>query len=63
MLDIWMLLLLGACCGTIALLIHWCQKQVETNRKEIVFMMYVLGGIVLLMGGYLVYALVHPEKF
>ncbi|MBC8598633.1 MAG: potassium-transporting ATPase subunit F [Lachnospiraceae bacterium] len=26
-------------------------------------MMYVLGGIVLLMGGYLVYALVHPEKF
>ncbi|MFQ6865613.1 potassium-transporting ATPase subunit F [Blautia sp.] len=25
--------------------------------------MYVLGGIVLLMGGYLVYALVHPEKF
>ncbi|RHP32049.1 potassium-transporting ATPase subunit F [Lachnotalea sp. AF33-28] len=26
-------------------------------------MMYVLGGIVLLMGVYLVYALVHPEKF
>ena len=26
-------------------------------------MMYVLGGILLLMGGYLVYALVHPEKF
>ncbi|WP_442911449.1 potassium-transporting ATPase subunit F [Lachnotalea sp. AF33-28] len=25
--------------------------------------MYVLGGIVLLMGVYLVYALVHPEKF
>ena len=31
MLDIWMLLLLGACCGSIALLIHWCQKQVDQN--------------------------------
>lgn len=26
-------------------------------------MLYVLGVIVLFMGGYLVYALVHPEKF
>ncbi|WP_090266805.1 potassium-transporting ATPase subunit F [Solibaculum mannosilyticum] len=25
--------------------------------------MIILGGIVLLMGVYLVYALVHPEKF
>ncbi|MFR1110039.1 potassium-transporting ATPase subunit F [Anaerotruncus colihominis] len=25
--------------------------------------MLILGGIVLLMGVYLVYALVHPEKF
>ncbi|MFR8001695.1 MAG: K(+)-transporting ATPase subunit F [Hydrogeniiclostridium sp.] len=25
--------------------------------------MIVLGGIVVLLGGYLVYALVHPEKF
>ncbi len=30
--------------------------------KEGVFMI-ILGGIVLLMGVYLVYALVHPEKF
>ena len=26
-------------------------------------LMIVLGGIVVLLGGYLVYALVHPEKF
>ena len=32
MLDIWMLLLLGACCGSISLLIHWCQKQVDQNE-------------------------------
>lgn len=32
MLDIWMLLLLGACCGLITLLIHWCQKQVDQNE-------------------------------
>ncbi len=30
--------------------------------KEGVFMI-ILGGIVLLMGVYLIYALVHPEKF
>ena len=32
------------------------------RMKEGVFMI-ILGGIVLLMGVYLVYALVHPEKF
>ena len=32
MLDIWMLLLLGACCRSIALLIYWCQKQVDQNE-------------------------------
>ncbi|MGX7084372.1 K(+)-transporting ATPase subunit F [Facklamia languida] len=26
-------------------------------------MIYVLGGVVLILGVYLIYALVHPEKF
>ena len=64
MLDIIMLAVLAACCGSIALLIYWCQKQVDQEeQKGDNFMIYVLGGIVILMGGYLVYALVHPEKF
>lgn len=29
MLDIIMLAVLAACCGVIALLIHWCQRQIE----------------------------------
>lgn len=31
-------------------------------NKEMIFMI-ILMGIVLIMGAYLIYALVHPEKF
>jgi len=58
MMDIIMLLVLAGCIGLVTLLVYWCQKQVE--RKE---NMVVLAVIVLLLGCYLVYALVHPEEF
>lgn len=32
MLDIIMVAVLAACCGSIALLIHWCQKQVDQEE-------------------------------
>ena len=64
MLDIIMLAVLAVCCGAIFLLVQWCYKQTESEEQEGDYdMMYVLGGIIFLMGGYLIYALVHPEKF
>lgn len=62
MMDLIMVAILAGCIGLVVLLINWCQKQVDRNEqggKD----MIVLGIIVLLLGGYLVYALVHPEKF
>lgn len=32
MLDMIMLAVLVVCCGSIALLIRWCQKQVDLNE-------------------------------
>ncbi len=32
MLDMIMLAVLAACCGSIVLLIHWCQKQVDRDE-------------------------------
>jgi hypothetical protein len=32
MLDFMMLTVLAACCGTVALLICWCHKQVESEE-------------------------------
>jgi hypothetical protein len=32
MLDIVMLAVLTVCCGSIALLIHWCRKQVDSDE-------------------------------
>lgn len=62
MMDCIMLAVLAGCIGSIILLIGWCQKQVDKSRvrREI---MIVLGIIILLLGVYLVYALLHPEKF
>jgi K+-transporting ATPase KdpF subunit len=35
----------------------------QKNKKKELHDMVILGIIVLLMGGYLVYALTHPERF
>lgn len=32
MLDIIMLAVLAACCGSIALLVYWCRKQVDLEE-------------------------------
>ena len=62
MLDLLMLGILAVSVLLVYLLIRWCDKQVDSNEQGGVFMI-ILGAIVLLMGVYLVYALVHPEKF
>ncbi len=32
MLDVIMLAVLAACCGLVALLVYWCQKQVDSDE-------------------------------
>ncbi len=32
MLDVIMLVTLAVCCGLVALLVHWCKKQVESDE-------------------------------
>lgn len=62
MLDLLMLGILAVSFILVGLLVHWCDKQVDSKqygRRQVI----VLGLVVLLMGAYLVYALVHPEKF
>ena len=64
MMDVLMVGTLAVSFGLVWLLIRWCQKQLDDpeRRKEIITMI-ALGIIVLLLGAYLVYALVHPERF
>lgn len=63
MMDLLMAGLLAGCAGLVLVLLNWCHRQVSPgpNREE--HGMIVLGIIVLLLGGYLFYALVHPENF
>ena len=65
MMDVLMVGTLLVSFGLVWLLEKWCQKQVdaqeESDQRRIA--MIVLGVMVLLLGGYLVYALAHPEQF
>lgn len=67
MMDIFMIGTLAVSFGLVWLLIRWCQKRWITRNpkshgKESKTVI-ALGIIVLLLGAYLVYALVHPERF
>ena len=63
MLDFIMLAVLGVSFALVGLLVHWCSKRDVAHECKEICALLILGGIVLLMGVYLVYALVHPEKF
>ena len=64
MMDVLMVGTLAVSFGLVWLLIRrnsWTTRS-RKRRKEIITMI-ALGIIVLLLGAYLVYALVHPERF
>ena len=55
--DVIMVAVLLVCFGSMKLFADWCEKQVKVQR-----IMILLGAIIILLAGYLVYALVYPEK-
>ena len=62
MMDVIMIAVLAGSIGLVCLLIGWGQKELDRN-EEGGNKMIILGIIVVLLGGYLVYALLHPDKF
>ena len=64
MLDLIMVATLAVCCGLVYLLVHrWTATNDPGQCMKGGSIVIILGVIVLLLGAYLVYALVHPEKF
>ena len=59
MMDLGMMLVFVICYASLAYLIEFCNKQALYGG----FIMLALLILVVLLGGYLVYALVNPEKF
>ena len=63
MMDLIMIAVLAGSVGLIYLLIGWCQEAGRPERVRRSEAMIVLGVVVVFLGCYLVYALVHPENF
>ena len=59
MMDLVMIAVLAGSFFLVKLFADFCESQVN---PKVMMDMVILGIIILLLGGYLVYALVHPEK-
>ena len=62
MMDLIALGILIICFGCVKLFANFCESLINSKEKEEDIKMIVLGILVLLLAGYLVYALIHPEK-
>lgn len=62
MMDLITLGILIICFGCVKLFANFCESLINPKEKQEDIKMIVLGILVLLLAGYLVYALIHPEK-
>ena len=62
MMDVLMIAILLGCFGLVKAFADFCDWQIKPKEKQEDIKMIVLGILVLLLAGYLVYALIHPEK-
>lgn len=62
MMDLIALGILIICFGCVKLFANFCESLINPKEKQEDIKMIVLGILVLLLAGYLVYALIHPEK-
>ena len=62
MMDLIALGILIICFGCVKLFANFCESLINPKEKQEDIKMIVLGLLVLLLAGYLVYALIHPEK-
>ena len=62
MMDLIALGILLICFGCVKLFANFCESLINPKEKQEDIKMIVLGILVLLLAGYLVYALIHPEK-
>ena len=62
MMDLIALGILIICFGCVKLFENFCESLINPKEKQEDIKMIVLGILVLLLAGYLVYALIHPEK-
>ena len=62
MTDLIALGILIICFGCVKLFANFCESLINPKEKQEDIKMIVLGILVLLLAGYLVYALIHPEK-
>ena len=62
MMDLIALGILIICFGCVKLFANFCESLINPKEKQEDIKMIVLGIFVLLLAGYLVYALIHPEK-
>ena len=62
MMDLIALGILIICFGCVKLFANFCESLISPKEKQEDIKMIVLGILVLLLAGYLVYALIHPEK-
>ena len=62
MMDLIALGVLIICFGCVKLFANFCESLINPKEKQEDIKMIVLVILVLLLAGYLVYALIHPEK-
>lgn len=62
MMDLIALGILIICFGCVKLFANFCESLINPKKIGGYIKMIVLGILVLLLAGYLVYALIHPEK-